>query len=483
MEIELPDGTILEAPDDADPSVVAKAYLAKQQPQAAPPQADYGDLGDAVREPLVSLATGSVAMPIAGLIGLGAAGTKALGLTDAEPGDVVNRVQGALTYQPRTRVGQQVSGAIAYPFEKLAQGGDWAGQKAADFTGSPAVGAAVNTAVQSAPALLAKVKGGRPVSNPVARPVVADKAPQNPSVPATGKRQAGLEGVREAAPAPTKAELAEAAKAAYKRADEAGVVVKESSLKGLKTRIVAAAKKEGIDKDLHPDASAALNKIIQSKGNLTLTEVETLRKVASDASGSVKPADRRIASIISDELDSYIDNLSDADVVAGDATKAKALREARGLYTRMKKADTIDKLMQRAEDSASQFSGSGLENAITTEFRKLAKNEKEMRKFTEQERDAIRLIARGGSTSNKALRFLGKFAPTGVVSGVLTGGAATMIGGPLGAALPIAGVAGRYGATRMTKKNVERASEIVRRGPQQANQPANQPARNAMLEY
>jgi hypothetical protein len=36
MEIELPDGTILEAPDDADPSAVAKAYLSKQSQPAAP---------------------------------------------------------------------------------------------------------------------------------------------------------------------------------------------------------------------------------------------------------------------------------------------------------------------------------------------------------------------------------------------------------------------------------------------------------------
>lgn len=34
MEIELPDGTVLEAPDDADPSVVAKQYLAKTKAKA-----------------------------------------------------------------------------------------------------------------------------------------------------------------------------------------------------------------------------------------------------------------------------------------------------------------------------------------------------------------------------------------------------------------------------------------------------------------
>ena len=36
MEIELPDGTILDAPDGADPSVVAKAYLAKQRRRRSP---------------------------------------------------------------------------------------------------------------------------------------------------------------------------------------------------------------------------------------------------------------------------------------------------------------------------------------------------------------------------------------------------------------------------------------------------------------
>jgi hypothetical protein len=36
MEIELPDGTILDAPDDADPSAVAKAYMANQKPSRRP---------------------------------------------------------------------------------------------------------------------------------------------------------------------------------------------------------------------------------------------------------------------------------------------------------------------------------------------------------------------------------------------------------------------------------------------------------------
>lgn len=45
MEIELPDGTILEAPDDADASAVAKAYLANQGAPARPARTKMQELG------------------------------------------------------------------------------------------------------------------------------------------------------------------------------------------------------------------------------------------------------------------------------------------------------------------------------------------------------------------------------------------------------------------------------------------------------
>src|SRR5689334_7277630 len=59
MEIELPDGTILDAPDDADPSVVAKNYMAKT---SAPPPVTALDRAGAVAS--------GVNSGIAGLLGL-----------------------------------------------------------------------------------------------------------------------------------------------------------------------------------------------------------------------------------------------------------------------------------------------------------------------------------------------------------------------------------------------------------------------------
>lgn len=66
LEIELPDGTVLDAPDDADPSAVAKAYLAKQS-QPTPPK-----LG-----PLVSAAVRPIAKAAMGVPGIFADGTMA----------------------------------------------------------------------------------------------------------------------------------------------------------------------------------------------------------------------------------------------------------------------------------------------------------------------------------------------------------------------------------------------------------------------
>lgn len=121
-------------------------------------------VGAGIAEPAMAVASGALATPIAGIAGL--AGTAIGGIgnfigatkksgTDVGA-DVVRGVQDALTYKPQTKAGQAVTGVIAYPFEKLAEGGDYLGGKAADATGSPLVGAGVNTLVQSIPALIAK---------------------------------------------------------------------------------------------------------------------------------------------------------------------------------------------------------------------------------------------------------------------------------------------------------------------------------------
>jgi len=103
-----------------------------------------------------ALASGAVAAPIAGLSGLGTAIAKAFGITDADPADVIHKVQAALTYEPKTEGGKNAVKAIGYIPSKIAEGADWAGGKvqqgATALGASPevagAAGAATNAGLQ-----------------------------------------------------------------------------------------------------------------------------------------------------------------------------------------------------------------------------------------------------------------------------------------------------------------------------------------------
>jgi hypothetical protein len=89
----------------------------------------------------------------------------------------VQRIQNALTYQPRTQGGQLGTRLIGLPFAELAKGADWAGGKVTDLTGSPGAGAAVNTAIQALPLLagakLPEFRDASVTSTPTVSPAVA----------------------------------------------------------------------------------------------------------------------------------------------------------------------------------------------------------------------------------------------------------------------------------------------------------------------
>lgn len=116
----------------------------------------------AIGETALNLGTMGVALPVAGLAGIGTAAAKAMGLTDREPADVVHAVGGALTYMPRGEMGQAATAAAMYPFEKLAEGGQYVGDKTLDATGSPAAATAVDTAINALPmAIMPAAKGAK----------------------------------------------------------------------------------------------------------------------------------------------------------------------------------------------------------------------------------------------------------------------------------------------------------------------------------
>ena len=253
---------------------------------------------------------------------------------------------------------------------------------------------------------------------------------------------------------------------AYETARQAGVRISQNRIGDLAQNVARAADDFGIDPILQPRATRVLQRVQELAGrDVDLVDLDTVRKVAQTAVRSQDPSDRAASALITSEIDNFVNGLRSRDVVAGNAEEGiSAFNRARQLWSRQAKANVVDDLIDRAATRAGQFSGSGYENALRTEFRQLAMNRNRMRGFTEQERAAIRRVAEGGPLENAA-RYLGKLAPTGVVSGGIAGSAGYAAGGPLGvAAMYGAGLAGRQAATAMTAANAERASELMRAG-------------------
>lgn len=382
-----------------------------------------------------SLLMGAAAMPIASIAGIGTEAARGLRLTDARGEDVAERVQSAITRfgQPRSEAAKatlQAVGALAKPVTDVAE----------------ATGADVALAPLAAEAqALAAVS----------------RAPRVPKI-APEK-------------VPSTEELGTAAKQAYARAKEAGAVAAPEGYSRMSSGMRASLREQGFNPKLHPKAAAVVEEIEMTGAGkpVSLDELEILRRQALAAERSIEADERRIAGLIIDRLDDYADALASGaeKTVGGNSAAAVAARkEARDFYARNRKAMEIRELMERAELQASQFSGSGKENALRTQFRQLAMNQKRMRRFTQDEQKAIKDVAFGNLTRN-TLRQIGKLAPTGGLSQWLAIGGTLL--NPAVASVPIAGTLARAGATRLTSRAAQRAEEIMRRGPRrQAEAPA-----------
>lgn len=317
-----------------------------------------------------------------------------------------------------------------------------AGNATLDATGSPLLA----TIVETAPLAIASILG--------AKGAVTKGAKKSPDK--------AMEKV------PTIEELKAESKALYKAVDDAGIKISDESFAQAVDRITKDAMSKGARESLTPKTWAALNELKRDAkaGNLTLQKAEELRRVIKKAQNAADPADLASASRALSQWDNYVNSLSRKDLsdAAGPET-IEYLKAARQLWSRSRKAEVIDDLIDTAQLNAGYFTGSGYENALRSQFRSLARNKKKMRMFTPDEQAAIRKVATGGPMENM-LRYIGKLAPTGVVSAGIGAGAGFAAGGPLGAmAVPAAGGIARKLATRSTIKNAEKASETMRKKP------------------
>ena len=266
--------------------------------------------------------------------------------------------------------------------------------------------------------------------------------------------------------APSAQELAQTSKNLFTSAKESGV---ELNAKDFATNMASIGKdlrNEGYDPRLYPKLSVALDEMTQSGIPKDFNELSTLRKFIQGAQKSVDADERRLATILKDDFDTYVSNIPESSVVGGSKEGLKAWKEARDTYARLSKSEVFTDMLENATLDKSKFSMSGVENSLAQQLRQLSKNDKKMRLFTAEEQEAIKKAAKGGVGQN-ALRFVGKFAPTSAVSSI-PALLATSVSGPVGLGLTAASMGARIGATQMRKSDVNKLAALMRAGAQGA---------------
>lgn len=474
--VQMPDGRIarFEVPDDYTPeqamAEIQGQIAGMQQPQDIAPQQAAGDVpvmpdqmaqAPSVYEPkpqqertIGERATGVV--ETLGALGTGAttgmlgqiAGTGQGLLESIQSGkfgtyEGANLVQqramegaGRLTYKPTTEAGQEYTQAVGEAAAPLAAITPMAGEMAA-----------LASAASKAPMAAAQIK-------------------QIPKTIAARKL------LNEAAPSIS--QLKETARGIYSSLDDAGVTVAQPELSTLAKNISKTMKKEGFNARNHPKVSAVLDEISSSTENpMSITEIDTMRKVARSAASSIDPSEARLGNIILEKIDDFMDAIPEQAVVGGkDQAVGAAFKQARGLWQRAKKSELIEEAVGKAKNQAS-----GFENGLRRQFASLLNNKKKMRGFTADEKAALEKVVRGGGAEN-TLKFLGKFgfnegqATSMLGSAVgMSGGAAlgSAVAGTVGAgagaiAVPMIGQMSRQLAQRLTRNNAAFADQVIRAG-------------------
>lgn len=506
IEASLPDGTILEFPDGTDDLVIQNAVrsqLGVQQPAAPQAQAAQTPAAQPVQQAIPEEQKESISQQVQSALdkipgsksltefaaGVNRSVFGALDFLGADNINAILEISGSETRIPTLTEsfaapqGQFVGGLPgrilggAGEVAGLAAGGGAAIRQAASqlpalATAGEAAGAGVlrqlglTTAradVAGGVAAGAGQEVGREVGGETGALIGGIVSPALLAVPINTAKSAARTLLKKSAPSVEV--LKDTARGIYKSLDDSGVSVSEISFKGLADDIAATLKKEGVDIDLTPKATAVVNRIQNEVGaSKSLTELDTLRKVARGAAESIDKAEARLGNIAVNKIDEFLDGVG-TEITQGKEA-GQAFRAARDLWQRARKTELLEQAVVNAENQAS-----GFENGIRTQFRQILKriDSGKQKGFTAEERTAIKKVVQGTNASNTA-KFLGKF---GVLDGVTSRSLTTLGGAGLAgaaggagaaAAVPLIGQISGALAQRLTLNNAKMAQNIIKAG-------------------
>lgn len=260
---------------------------------------------------------------------------------------------------------------------------------------------------------------------------------------------------------PSVQSLKDEAGALYETARNSGALLPQAQSANMANKVRSIASAEGIVTPTGRinDSFPKIADLVRSfddygTGDLTIDQMQSVRKLIQSALKSTDSDERRIAMMVMDEFHRFLDPI------------APEIAQANQIYHRAMNADVLETLVEVAQQKSGQY-GRSLDATLREQFGALERQiiKGEVRGFSEAERAAISQVAQGGNVEN-ALRLIGKAAPSGLLSGATSLGGpiavGTMVGNPIagaavGAGMAGAGMAARQGASAMTRNSAREA--------------------------
>jgi len=450
--------TALRNADAAGDTAAAQRFSgmirSQQAATSAEPEPTFGEQIIGGLETAGTFGSSIAAEPIAGVAGL---------LSSLVPGGeegvgagVVEGVREQLTYEPRTKAGREQLISLSETLQPLAEGLKTAEQTLGDLgyelgelipiEGAPealgAAGATIPTAALEALGLVG--------AKPLAKAKEARKVKQ---------------AIEESAP--TIEQLQARSRGIYKEVDDSGVTVKPEKFLDLAIKVEDTAKKMGYDPDVTPAVKGVLRRFEEEVGNAhTISDIDTLRKVAQNSAKSINPAEAAIGSALIGKVDEFFENLSPKDMegtITGSGA-GRQLAKARDLWGRGRRSEMMEEAFRSAENQAS-----GFENGLRIKLNSILNSPKKRKGFSKEELGLMKKVVQGTTAANIA-KLVGKFGMSeGRVQNLLLPGMGVGAGGALGGgvgaiAVPAIGQVSKVLAQRLTSKNARFADEVVRSG-------------------
>jgi hypothetical protein len=209
---------------------------------------------------------------------------------------------------------------------------------------------------------------------------------------------------------------------AYDTFSKTGILIDDSAFRNSMFDITKDLRKEGFT-PTNPKFQGLASAIEELQTNTMpkdIVELQAMRKVITEAADPRDPSQYRMMAIVRDRFDDYLDNISPKEILTGDPNDLKAWGTARSLFSKERKAEIFQDMLVNAPTQKGGFSQSGMENYLYNELKKLSRNKNKMRIFSKAEQESIRSAAEG-SGLQRAMKFIGRFAPTGPVSAIPTG--------------------------------------------------------------